>query len=292
MPIPHSKLETLSTNHGRMVYDVRHKTRVFEVDSPHTFIQAIGYLKHLAGPRGSTVGYRGQRKLYDPSLVPSLFRGAASRRTMTKREEVLGRVLNRIKQEKEVLQAVNESAREPLLQHYGINTRWIDLVDNVWVALWFACHRAHSVPKAPRFVHFERRDPVRRDENRFAYVLVVEVERGVGVPACPGLYKGNTSWWIDLRIAVPSHFIRPHAQHGLLFRRNVYSAHDDADCAPFVVGIVRVRLREALDWIGHGSTLSVHSFFPPPSYDFGYQELLSKMLEVDDILGAIHHVGA
>ncbi|GAA0468199.1 hypothetical protein Ade02nite_79030 [Paractinoplanes deccanensis] len=31
-------------------------------------------------------------------------------------------------------------AAEPLLQHYGIRTRWLDLVGNIWSALWFACH--------------------------------------------------------------------------------------------------------------------------------------------------------
>ncbi len=189
MAIAHSKLETLSSNHGRMVDDLLYKTRVFEVDSPHTFIQAVGYLKHLAGARKGIVGYRGQRKLYNPSVVPSLFRGAPSLKAMINRVEVLGKMLNRINREGEVLRSVEEKVREPLLQHYGINTRWIDLVDNVWVALWFACHRAHSVPKAPGFVHFERRDPFRKDENSFAYVLVIEGERGVEVPFCPGLSK-------------------------------------------------------------------------------------------------------
>jgi hypothetical protein len=48
-----------------MVTDDNYKVDVFEVDSPHTFVQAIGYLKHLAGIHGNIVGLRGQRKLYD-----------------------------------------------------------------------------------------------------------------------------------------------------------------------------------------------------------------------------------
>ncbi len=287
-----TKLDTLKTDHGRMVEDEHYKMRVFEVDSPHAFVQAIGYLKHLAGARGNTVGYRGQRRLYESFLVPSLFRGVISQKMKVKREQQLGELLNRIKKEKAVLQAVNEHAREPLLQHYGINTRWIDLVDNMWVALWFACHRAYSPPKAPRFLHFERRSSTSKDENLFAYVLVLEMERGLEVAECRGMFEGETSAWIDLRIAVSSHFVRPHAQHGLLFRRKTYVDHEQIDCSDFVAGVLRVRLGDALEWLGDGRTLSVHSFFPPPLYDFGYRELLGEMPDMDADLGAIQHIGA
>ncbi len=63
------------------------------------------------------------------------------------------------------------------------------------------------------------------------------------------------------------------------------------DCSDLVCGTVRVRLHDALDWLAEGKTLSVHSFFPPPTYDFGYLELLRKMPEVAGHLGAIQHVG-
>jgi hypothetical protein len=77
-----------------------------------------------------------------------------------------------------------------------------------------------------------------------------------------------------------------------LFRRKSYSDFRLVDCASFVAGVVRVRLPDALHWIGDGRTLSVHAFFPPPLYDFGYRELLSEMPPVHPDLGAIQHVGA
>jgi hypothetical protein len=292
MPLPKTNLEKLRSEHGRMVKDPLYKDPVFQVDSPHAFVQAIGYLKHLAGTRGNVVAYRGQRKLYDAALVPSLFRGVTTQKMKAKREQQLGALLNGIARDKAVLQAVNKHAREPLLQHYGINTRWVDLVDNVWVGLWFACYRAYTLPRRPRFLHFERRDRISSDENAFAYVLVLEVERGVESAECRGLFEGVTGSWIDLRVASPSHFVRPHAQHGLLFRKKVYADYRDVDCSAFVVGVVRVRLTDAFDWIGQGRTLSAHAFFPPPLYDFGYRELLSEMPEVDEELGAIQHIGA
>ena len=33
----------------------------------------------------------------------------------------------------------------------------LDVVDNVWVALWFACHTAHSYGKHDEYLHFEKR---------------------------------------------------------------------------------------------------------------------------------------
>jgi hypothetical protein len=286
-----TQLTALTTLHGRMVTDDNYKVDVFEVDSPHTFVQAIGYLKHLAGIHGNIVGLRGQRKLYDAVLVPSLFRGVTSQKAKINRARELKALLKDINTRKTVLRKVNEHAREPLLQHYGINTRWIDLVDNVWTALWFACNRAYTLPKDARFLHFERRSPEKDDENDFAYILVLEVQRGVENTDCRGMFEGAKTLWIDLRIAASSHFVRPHSQHGLLFRR-VSSDYREVDCSEFVAGIVRVKLRDALEWLGDGRTLSIHSFFPPPLYDFGYLELLREMPEVAVELGAIQHVGA
>jgi hypothetical protein len=58
-----------------------------------------------------------------------------------------------------IFQQIKLFSHEPLLQHYGLATTWIDLVDNIWVALWFACHKAHISGKRSQYLHFEKRLP-------------------------------------------------------------------------------------------------------------------------------------
>jgi hypothetical protein len=80
---------------------------------------------------------------------------------------------------------------------------------------------------------------------------------------------------IDLRVAAPSTFLRPHAQTGLLVRQNGKIGAVTRDYKDMVAGIVRVSLDDALSWLGDGKLLSTHVLFPPPVYDFGYRDLLN-----------------
>ena len=122
------------------------------------------------------VFFRGQRTLYE-GLVPTLYRGISSQASKKNRDEAIKAYLQTVREENEVLRNVNEYVREPLLQHYGIRTRWIDIVDNVWVALWFACHRACATGAFGEYLHFERRNPSSdNNESRYAYILLVAVE--------------------------------------------------------------------------------------------------------------------
>ena len=290
MPPPTSRLAKLQSPYGKWVTDSGSKQGVFHVENQHTFTQAAGYLKHvLASTAGSVVYYRGQSKLYS-TLTPSLYRKAATQKTKEQADGRLKAYLADIKKGGKVLRYVKEYAWEPLLQHYGIRTRWLDLVDNIWVALWFACYEAKSTGDFGRYLHFESR----RDEgaDRFAYILMVGSEVTSIDAACPGLLRGPMTETIDLRTAVPSGFIRPHAQHALLFRRHKGLDHSHIDYSEFVVGVIRVTLREALSWLGRGDLVAIHSLFPPPTYDYGFRELLDGAPLGNQIVGSIHHVGA
>jgi hypothetical protein len=62
-----------------------------------------------------------------------------------------------------------------------------------------------------------------------------------------------------------------------------------------VVGSIRVSLDDALDWLGEGKLVNVHSLFPPPFYDEGYRILLEEWSEgfgSSSLIGLINHVGA
>jgi hypothetical protein len=108
----------------------------------------------------------------------------------------------------------------------------------------------------------------------------------------PGLFQSEHTDLIDLRVAAPSTFLRPHAQHGLLFRRAKWNDHKHMDNSEFVSGVLRVRLCDALEWLGDGSLVSTHAIFPPATYDFGYRELLNSAPLGNKTIASIHVVGA
>lgn len=286
-----SRLSKLKSQHGAWTKDDASGLHVFDVFNQHVFVQASGYLKHVLGKsRTCGVFFRGQSKLHR-TLEPSLYRGASTQKQKSTRDAALNAYMADC--EGKILAAVPEYAREPLLQHYGIRTRWLDLVDNIWIALWFACHTAHGTGQLGEYLHFERRrpspDPFKAD---YAYVLMVETGMEATDNAKPGLFQSEHADLIDLRVAAPSTFIRPHAQHGLLFRRTKFADHKHVDNGEFVVGVLRVQLRDALEWLGEGSLVSTRALFPPATYDFGYRELLNSAPAGSKTIGSIHVVGA
>jgi len=281
-------LSTLTIAGARTEVDKESGLEVLHVDNSHALVQAAGYLKYKqAREHKKGVFFRGQTKLYS-SLTPSLLRGVNDGPPNVKRRARLNDFLAKIDVEKRVLRNVNPSCREALLQHYGIRTTWIDVVDNVWIALWFACHEALSKGWPEQYLHFEKRIP--GVKAQYAYLLLLSSAFFEPVDSQPGHYRDERSETIDLRVAVPSHFVRPHAQHGVLVRRLSKSRLPVSDCTPLIVGTVRTELTNALDWLGNASTLVPHSIFPPAFYDSGYLELLRGVMPEHPDLGSIHRI--
>lgn len=266
---------------------------VFHAKKSYVLVQAAGYLKHVRGKSHcKSVYFRGQSKLY-PNLPPTLYRGVTKVGTRDKRDEKMQVLLKGIRKDKQLFRAVADHVQEPLLQHYGLKTRWLDVVDNLWIALWFACHTAHAFGKHGQYLHFERR-VVRHTPAKecFAYILLLESSATSDTNLGAGCFIDKNSATIDLRIAAPSHFVRPHAQHGLVMRALDKEGRVPIDCSSLLAGIIRVDLSDALEWLGAGELLNVHSLFPPPPYDVGYQEILNNLPPPSNSLGAIHHIGA
>lgn len=263
---------------------------VLQAEEPHALVMAAGYLKfNLAKTASEGIYFRGQRKLYG-SLPPTLYRGLPSQKAQDKKHEAVADLIERFRSSGKIFGAFGSYAHEPLLQHYGISTTWIDLVDNLWVALWFGCHRAMSIGKLGEYTHFERRLP--SESEKHAYVLLVAADISKRAQAKPGYFFGNKTELVDLRMAAPSVFLRPHAQHGLLFRLKGGDGGRPLDYSPQVRGVIRVELEKALEWLGNGKMVNTHSLFPPPYYDNGYQILLTCGVSGNAITGTISHVGA
>lgn len=261
---------------------------VFPVKDTHTLIQAAGYLKHVRGQQNSElVFFRGESKIY-PTLPPTAFRGITTKRGQSSAVQRINKAITHFSRP---LAATESYAHEALLQHYGLKTTWIDLVDNIWVALWFACHQARSAGPCGEYLHFERRVP-RTDVTGKAYVLLVGADAVAPDPAKPGLYVGRNTELIDLRVAAPSVFVRPHAQHGLLMRMKGNQTQRPTDYSPQIRGVLEIDLSDALEWLGNSIALSTHSLFPPPAYDNGYSTLLQAYFPGEKNVGCIQHIGA
>jgi hypothetical protein len=278
-------LSKISIRHADYVEDC-HGNHVLHVRDPHALIQASGYLKFICGANGESVLFRGQSETY-PSLAPTLFRGVGqSQSAQAGRVHDCRSFMREIVSACPIFSTFPNFAHEPLLQHYGLSTTWIDLVDNIWVALWFACHTAHVSGKRSQYLHFEARNS---GNERFAYILLIAADSSqAGVP---GLFKGPNAELVDLRVACPSIFLRPHAQHGVLFRKRGQGEVRPTDYADQIRGTIRIKLSDALAWLGDAKTLSVHTLFPPPFYDHGYRILLDGSFESKTV-GSIFKVGA
>lgn len=287
------KLETLTSHqvdfvfHGwkspcndgsACTYDTATGLEVLQINSLQSLIQVLGYQKFKLADKGCRIVYRGQTTLYNIGNDENgrfLFQPSALRKV--KRVAALTYAKSRIKNQIGVLRKMvpcfasiekfSDAVLEGLLQQYGIPTTWIDAVDNIWIALWFACYRSdNSVfigknPERRAFWHMIRRNPLsEKSENRFAYVFVLGAD-------------AKDAELIDLRSELPSNYIRPHAQHGVLIRtRGVKSIN----MCSLVKGIVRVRLEDALDWLGDGGMLRPEAIVPPPNYDSGFTMLLNS----------------
>lgn len=170
------------------------------------------------------------------------------------------------------------------MQHYGFRTRWLDIVDNIWSALWFACHEAHVAGKDNKFVSFEA------SKKEYCYVYMMQfgnakIKKSPGVTITDKAMKV-----IDLRTAAPSLYLRPHSQHGLLAVRSDLSKDDDMDYIDRVVLVLKISTVKVLQWLGSSDLVQTKFMFPSPVFDQGYRILLENNIAPSAIWGCIQHL--
>lgn len=245
------------------------KVPVFTIKDMRDLIQFVGYCKYTNAD-GYNVYLRGQNDLYDGKMIPSLYRNQIN---LTKTGCEFRKRLNQSIKDLQILKNYDKRIVEPMIQHYGIKTTNIDLVDNVWVALWFGLHTAKSVITAGREnVYYSN------STKRYAYLIMMatdalnEKDRGI--------YEGERTRLVDLRKAVPSYFVRTHAQHALMIKKKEHDLNniteDDVDYSDLIVGIAKIPVSIGLDWIGNNKLLSVGNLFPSAYFDYGYRKMMEQ----------------
>ena len=150
---------------------------------------AAGVLRYTLAGFHTGVLYRGQRRDWE-AQVP-LFRGASRTSEAQERVRWLNSVLGEISPKFDPRGTADE--REALAQHYGLPTRWLDTVDNLQTAAWFAYHSDVSEPN--------RLD----DSVGYIYAFAFPIS---------GAHYATA---YDLRIK-PSEGLRPHIQQAWAIR--------------------------------------------------------------------------
>lgn len=264
-----------------------HKVPVYDVMSHYALNQILGHVKFNNRDYGN-VYYRGECKLY-PTLKPSLMRKGSNPHSLSKK---LTTIINRVANDeflKNTLKLNNNNAKhiiEGVLQHYGIPTRNIDLVDNHWVALWMGLHHCVSHKAVEEYFFYKKREiPFTKiatlekieKEELYQYVLLLALPYA-DCSLYDGVRHSKDFVEIDLRQALPSIFVRPHAQHGIVVKRKPEEcvSTDDYDLAGQVCAIFRIRIDLSAKWLGEGEMLTSQNMFPPPAYDGGYDRLLKR----------------
>lgn len=242
--------------------------KIYTIKTVHDLIQFIGYGKYMNGTEYK-VYLRGQSSFHNGMMIPSLYR------KRTKPESINSQYnekINALKRSIKKFQKYDRKVLEPLLQHYGIKTPYIDLVDNVWVALWFALHKADSkVINSHEYVYYYEND------EEFSYIFLLATD-ALSSTNQKGVYEGEKTTLVDLRSALPSYFLRPHAQHAYMLRKTIPCPTDYSD---LIVGIAKIPTELGKKWIGVNEFLTVSTLFPAAYFDSGYATLLKVFPESD-----------
>lgn len=265
-----------------------HEVGLFEVSDYRALNQLIGYAKFLNTDYGD-VYYRGEVELHN-TLLPSISRKSGCANYERVLNEVIDKTLldSRFAKTAKLLGFKGRHnprlVAEAMLQHYGYSTHFIDLVDNHWIALWFGLNKFRTIKNLSEYCLYEKRvvNPIEllsasedAKNEIYQYMILVAVDNNAA-PVERGIYIGNDIITIDLRSSLPSIFLRPHAQHGLVVRKNIHQTGESFDVASNVIAVVRLRIDNVSAWIGEGSLLSNQNLFPSPAYDYGYELLLQR----------------
>lgn len=242
---------------------------VYTIETIHDLIQFIGYGKYMNNHEHN-VYLRGQTSLYNGSLIPSIYRGRNKYDAITTKYNSR---INAAIHSNASFRQYDRKIFDPLLQHYGIKTNQIDVVDNVWVALWFALHQAKcEVINSHEYIYYYN------TADDYCYILLIASDATKMSETNMGVYEGKTTRLVDLRKSLPSYFLRPHAQHAYMIKKQCEFPNDYSD---LIIGIAKIPTQLAFKWLGSNDLLTVSSLFPATYFDSGYKILLKKYPESD-----------
>jgi hypothetical protein len=233
------------------------------IEDPTVLARFFALLKQKAIKKNKSgwVFCRGQSS-HHKLMLPSLFRGENEKYPVSILLVAQEHLMNEIKSNFSVKRFQNENL-PALLQHYGLKTSWLDLVDNLFIAIWFATNSINSGDK---------KGPITVEGSTETYGWIYFISNSAKSEA--DLIS------IDLRTGHHSLSVRPHAQHGISATRDSSIWRDNnKDLKKYVVATVRFEVSEK--WYLSGYMASPEYLFPSSKLDNTLKNLQqTKLLKI------------
>lgn len=210
----------------------------------------------------STVYLRGSTDCHK-TAYPSLFRGLPQNRyahEQTKRWRAYKHLLQSFQQLKGRRWLRKDLG--PVLQHYGIKTPWLDVVRNLYSAIWFATHELKNAGL----------DGLARPAaNEYGWISFYRRK---------GQATHRTLRVNDISARHSSLHLRPHVQQGASLAMQL---DDDEKPRPYQdfnrFRIAHIRIPNRGKWILSGYTASAAFMFPPPTLDDSLRRLRAPAVQ-------------
>ena len=248
------------------------KSGYVDIFTPHALIQIAGFVKYKM--KDDMIVYRGQADDYG-TLEPSLYRskeGVLTDMVRNKRTRELNIIIDELSRAGAFFESVNSDCYESILQHYGFKTHYIDFVDNIWIALVFSSlswcsNRYNNIDELMYF-----------DDSDYGYIYILSAGK-IQSPQNDIVRTDKMYEVIDLRRTLPSLYLRPHAQHGLLIKR--FSQKNKLTTSKTnmyndIVVKLRIIKTTVVKWINNSKLLTPEFLFPSTYFDDGYSRLAER----------------
>lgn len=276
--------------HSHYFRKAREEVVILEVTDPITLNQVVAQWREVCG--GMTF-FRGQLKLYDPYPLSGAFREndkvpadvpliLKNFLSLTRKDERGWQLLDDLLVSDKPIREFNngfkdvpEYALEGLFQHYEGGTRWLDIVDNLQLALWMAtrCYRDEKDRQGNSIRIVEQTQRMDETTATEAFIHLYLFAFNPAERVFPGLLKtSGGSYLLDLREALPARFLRPHAQHSALLKSERWNGYDYTSDLDVRFAILRIPEEVATGFFG-GRLLTVDAIFPTIERDLGFAQL-------------------
>jgi hypothetical protein len=260
-----NRMQRFAKTYGR-AYAVLHDHDAspwLEVNEPAILASFLTFCKVPLGAEGVSVYLRGQTERH-PTLLPSLFRGAANDAVRRKRWSAYQCLLRGLPEKVRGTRFTKPNFGA-VLQHYGLRTPWLDVLDDMHAAIWFALNTRHQSGGMLEYS---------RTVTDFGWIVVLAEPNGCRV--------------VNLRAEQSSRNTRCHVQQGFSLATQSDDEEkpgQDQDFAGAIVGTVRIPNSER--WQLRGFRASQPYFFPPMQIDNTYGQLLSP--DVTALVERVEH---
>ncbi|TVL96546.1 MAG: hypothetical protein CV087_23705 [Candidatus Brocadia sp. WS118] len=252
----------LKQKHPSLKPDVNPKTKrkfVF-IDDLMIIIRFLGFVKFECNRPNARnhVFVRGQTDDFN-NMIPSIFRGDnLTGERIRKRLEAYKKVKCEIYQIKPAARFKGEIGGASL-QHYGLKTPWLDLVDNIFIGLWFARNEMNFIK--------ENIYEIKKSKNEFGWIYLLRAEYENKVNS-EGICIGANTQWCDLRYHHRDLSLRPHFQHGIFISKSNYS-DINYDLNNEIIATIKLPLKLKNDI----EDVKSKHIFPSKRYDNTYKYL-------------------